>query len=524
MAEQQLSPLAASLIKAFQRNTPINATKGGISVNPVISEIASWYEKVRNAMDYREEEVVLRAAIERILRRKFLFGGSGQTVAPPLIRELVWARYFPNDSVPESIIERVSQTIDNYLHLRAAVMQKTQLKEVEVSSWTYHLLSCEIAQILRPNHKKEIMCNFVFHVLKDNVVIEDKKEAVRDAQVFIAVRRAFAKDDLAFLRYCLFKQYFGELTEQNVGQIAEKFEQGYKEIEAELNFPVRHRVISYVKKQIPPLLILEDILLEEDTGQTELFTNQEKLEEVIKQKCDKRYAAVVGKVHRAIIRSVIFIILTKTIIALGIEGVFDNIVYGHIMWDALVLNIAIPPILMIIASFFIRVPKEENTKVIIARIESLLYQDRPVLGKTLRLSTEPPKNKSLADITFSVLWLIAFLLSFGTVVYILNLAHFNIISQGVFVFFLTVVAFLIYRIHQTAKTYTVISKQGLFTPIVDFFFLPIAQVGRSLTEGFSQVNIFLFILDFLIETPFKTMFGFFEQWFMFLHAKREYLE
>jgi len=49
----------------------------------------------------------------------------------------------------------------------------------------------------------------------------------------------------------------------------------------------------------------------------------------------------------------------------------------------------------------------------------------------------------------------------------------------------------------------------------------LARVGQKLTEGISQINIFLFILDYVIETPFKSLFSFFDQWFFYLHSKRE---
>ena len=75
-----------------------------------------------------------------------------------------------------------------------------------------------------------------------------------------------------------------------------------------------------------------------------------------------------------------------------------------------------------------------------------------------------------------------------------------------------------------SKTYTVEEKSGLFAPIIDFLFMPIVRVGRHLTEGISQINVILFILDFIFETPFKGISAFVEQWFFFLHAKREELE
>jgi len=136
----------------------------------------------------------------------------------------------------------------------------------------------------------------------------------------------------------------------------------------------------------------------------------------------------------------------------------------------------------------------------------------------------PDKTRPFIDYVFGFLWFAAFFLSFGVCIFLLTKLHFNIVSQGVFLFFLAIVCFLFYRINRTAHTYTLETKQGLITPVIDFFLMPIVQVGRYLTDGISQINIILFVLDFIIETPFKGMFAFFEQWFLFLNTKREYLE
>jgi hypothetical protein len=88
----------------------------------------------------------------------------------------------------------------------------------------------------------------MFQVVKQNVTITDDSEQTRDAQVFIAIRKAFAKDDIAFLRFYLFKQFFGELTEASLNGIALRFTEGYKEIERQLNYPLRNRIFNYIKK------------------------------------------------------------------------------------------------------------------------------------------------------------------------------------------------------------------------------------------------------------------------------------
>lgn len=518
-----LSPLAQSLVNAFYKDPQTLIHAEGIKVNPIVSEVATWFEKVRNAMDYKEDEVVLRSAIERILRRRFIFGGDERTIAAPLVRELIWARYFPDESIPESVIGEVTQIITTYVTLRTETAKLKVIPEGELNNLIYQLMSSQIALMLSKNPKKEVMTNFVYHMIKNNVSIVDADNKTRDIQVYIAVRKAFAKDDMAFLKYRLFTQYFGAITPQSIANISQHFKLGYDELTKQLHYQKRHKIFSYVKKQIPPFLILEDILLENQSTLKDVFLNQGKLNEIVNEKCKRRYQDIRGKINRAIIRSVIFILMTKTFIALAIEGTYDNLVYGQIMWDVLLMNIFIPPVIMIVASFFIRIPEQKNTARILERLHSLLYDTNPQLGRPMVIKPDR-KAATAMDILFSVLWFFGFFISFGIILLALKGLGFSIVGMAIFMFFLTIVAFFIFRIYQIAHTYTVVSRQHFFTPIIDFLFMPIAQVGRYLAEGVSQVNIFLFIFDFLIETPFKTMFGFAEEWFHYLHTKREYLE
>src|SRR3989344_7890960 len=119
-----LSKLSNFLLTSFEKEESKNQTKHGINVNRFVSEIATWYEKFRNAMDYREEEVVRRAAIERILKRRLLFGGNGEKIASPLMRELLWARYFPDASISEEDVNKVGHTIDLFLALRTELINR----------------------------------------------------------------------------------------------------------------------------------------------------------------------------------------------------------------------------------------------------------------------------------------------------------------------------------------------------------------------------------------------------------------
>ncbi len=514
-----LNKFSESLISIFEKSK-IVVPESASAVNPLVSELASWYEKFRNSIEYRDEEVILRASIERILKRRLALGGSGVTTAKPLLKELVWARYFPESMYTEETIKLIEGIIDFYLNLKAEVVKSHGMKEGEMRELMFQLLSADVEQTLHPNKVEEAVGNYIFYVLQKNIAVEMDKEEERDVQLFIAIRRAYSKDDIAFLRYKLFSQYFGEMHDMNVMEVAEKFGEAYGRIESQLTHPARFKILSYVKRQIPPFLIMEDIFANIDNIK-DLANNPEELNAVILAACKKKYKNISEKVRRAIVRSVIFILLSKTVIAFGIEGTYERIFLGHIQWLTLALNVAIPTLFMIVVGFSIRTPGEKNSMIITNRINTLLFDEEPRIGRVIEFPVPDKKPRSVMEWVFGVLWIVAFLLSFGAISLGLSLLHFSAVSQMIFIFFLAIVSFLAYRINITAHEYSVESRQGILTPIVDFFFMPIARVGQYLTAGISQINIFLFILDFIIEAPYKGLVGFFDQWFFFLHSKRE---
>lgn len=511
-----LSSVMSLVVEQFENEIARNHERK-ITVNPFVSKVASAYEKLRNAMEYREDEVILRATIERILRRRLLLGGTAKATAEPLIRELIWARYMPDNSVPESAIAKVEDTIDLYLQLRLRVLDKHKVKFGEMNEWTYQLMSSSLEHILNPNTEKQTIAHFMYQIMQDDVTIADDDVQTRDAQVYLGVRRAFARDDIAFLRFHLFQLYFGELSWATIDHIVLSFKDGFKEINTQLNYPKKDRIYSYVKKRAAVFYILEDILRSNKGSLAQLLGDEDKLREAVYENCNRRYKSISTKVRTAIIRSFIFILTTKVIFAFGIEGTYERVVYGSIQWASILLNTSIPPLLMIIVSLFIRTPKEDNTKLILSYLKQVLYDEQPRLGNQLVVK----KQADRPNVVFNTLWVSAFLISFGAIIYTLTRLHFNVISQGIFIFFITIVSFLAYRISMAAHVFSVGEKQDLLTPFIDFLFMPVIRVGRKLTQSISQINFTLFLFDFLIETPFKVFFAFIEQWFKFLHEKTE---
>ena len=149
-----LNKFSESLISIFEKSKVV-IPESASAVNPLVSELASWYEKFRNSIEYRDEEVILRASIERILKRRLALGGSGVTTAKPLLKELVWARYFPESMYTEETIKMIEGIIDFYLNLKAEVVKNRGMKEGEMRELMFQLLSADIEQTLHPNKVEE---------------------------------------------------------------------------------------------------------------------------------------------------------------------------------------------------------------------------------------------------------------------------------------------------------------------------------------------------------------------------------
>ncbi len=341
--------------------------------------------------------------------------------------------------------------------------------------------------------------------------------------MFLAVRRTFAHQDLPLLRYHLFIQIFGDLSESNLEQVSEKFIEASKQIEYQLNYPLNDRFTGFFKNESIPFYILEVVLKANRGKNRDVVGDPEAFKGSVISTCTKKYDNIKAKVSRAIVRGVIFILVTKTLFGLGVEASVENLIYGQVYWSSIALNTLFPPLLMIVAALFIKTPDRENSIRIWDKIKTILYQGnanwQPLILKKNTTNVDPVMN-----FIFLTLWVSALVLSLGSIIYILTLLHFKFISQGIFIFFLMIVSFICFRINQTAHLYTVTTDKHSFGSVLfDFFFVPVIQAGRRLTENISKINVFLFFFDLFIETPFKVIFGFFEQWFIFLRAQREKL-
>src|SRR4051812_19720852 len=82
-----------------------------ISVHALVGKTGAFYEKIRYLIDNREEHLIRRSAIERIIVRKMFVEGK-RAFGLPLVRELVLGGYLPNGEMPERIAADVDAAVE----------------------------------------------------------------------------------------------------------------------------------------------------------------------------------------------------------------------------------------------------------------------------------------------------------------------------------------------------------------------------------------------------------------------------
>ncbi len=498
-----------------------------IQVSNTVSFFAIIYEKVRNAVEYREEHLIRRAAIERILKRRLLLNPEGRGEGENLVRELLWARYFPSGSLGLVDSDKVQRLIDKYIKLRKKlVVGQIAEKRVYYNDFLFDLLTCEIEESLDSFEAStnSLFSSYMFYILKDKIKVENMSKNDQDTLFYVAVEKGFAKSDRAYLRFHLFSlshKILRDIPDTELDKFIAECPILFNRIDKIINNPSVERLTRYVRSQLPPFLILFTLLERTKAHAEGILSNKTKLWEQIDQICRERYQQTSSRLRNTAIRSLIYIFLTKMVFALILEFPLSQYLYNDVNMTSIAINSLFPPFLMLLIVGFAKIPGEENTKRIYDRVINVVDKDTS-FEATVTYVVKPLKaKKPMLVFGFTIFYTLTFIITLGIIHAILQLLHFNPVSEIIFVFFVSVVSFFAYRVRQIAKEYKLQERDGFFSPFFDFFFMPILALGKFFSGGIARLNVFMVVLDFLIEAPFKLIFEVVEEWISFVRARKE---
>jgi hypothetical protein len=172
----------------------------------------------------------------------------------------------------------------------------------------------------------------------------------------------------------------------------------------------------------------------------------------------------------------------------------------------------------------VKAPGQKNTEKVVKRIKTMIYQDgsqEQISTNPIEIPLTPAKRGPILTALLSFVYVTTFIVTFGLIFKILIFLRLSLVSQGVFILFLSAVAFFAYQIRQIAKDYTVSDRESIMAPVTDFFLVPILYLGNLISKGLSRFNFFTFIFDIILEAPFKTIVKLLDEISHFLRQKRE---
>ena len=497
-----------------------------IKLNEVIGRMGYFYEKIRNSIDFRDEHLLRRYAIERILRRRYLVENRTIIDARLLINELIRGRYLPNDALPVTIVAVVQNFIDRYVALMDHLqLSRTSSEDRRTIGWILSVASADVEEHLSPSTREDALVEVMYGTIRNNLILPETIPVgqEQDVLVYLAIHRALVKSDDAILRYHLFRWAFPQWRNPNhavTEEIRNQFPALMANIEARIQHPLAERLLVICRRYAVPFLALADVLHEHSGNIRELIADPTLMDEAVTKAMVVRTKKAKTRLRRTTARSVVYIFITKMLLALAIEMPYEVFVLKLNHYTPVLVNAFFHPLLMVLIGTTAIVPGKENTSRVVAAVREILNPQTPrqVFGKKLK----PRPRTAARAFFFNLFYLATFVLTFGGIIWGLQQLQFNWLSILIFLFFLSIVSFFGMRVRQVISELSVMERrENLFLLLASFFSTPILRVGQWVSKRVPKVNVFIFLLDFIIEAPFKIFVEVVEEWFGFLKEKRE---
>ncbi len=516
-----------------------------IKVSDLMSRMSFYYEKIRNSVDYREEFVLRKDAISRILKRLVIIeggvrgeAGESERIAGVLLIELIRAGYITNNTLPETKIAEVAGILNKYLRLRQATFyywqqagqgKKDQDKRQKFTTWMIQIAACEIEDNLSRNFETDAIVSSMYDVLSKAVELPNDLPYQDDLsiQLYLSIYRNYLKlNEDRILSFVLWQYYcptWKDADDAAINQIALDIDKVRAAIDFQLTHPLKRQINKIVYKYTVYFEIIHDVVAQNPKKvYEEMHKDSKYFASKAREACAKRYKLAKGKLWASVSRSIIYIFLTKSVFVLALEIPAIKFFGEQVNNFALMINICTPPTLLFLAVAFTKLPGDNNTAKILTGIEEILYLEKA--RKNTVILRRPAKRGGVMAVFFGIIYAATFILSFGLILYILKQLEFSYVSMIIFLFFLAFASFFAIRIKRNAQSLVVVEdKETIFSFLWSFLYIPVIQTGKWLSGKFSSINVFVFLFDFIIEAPFKVFVTVAEEWSKYLNERRENL-
>ena len=473
--------------------------------------LSAVYEQLRNAAEYTEEHLLLQRAIRRFYQRLYLSRSQNQidNSGEELIVELTLAGYVKNDSIPVATTKKISELASQYYRVMTELGDSKQ-----ASAWTLNVAAVEIESLLSEHGSQTVFAQFAHnHFIRsiDPTKVFGETRPNFEVALFVAIQRALLHADSSTIRARLLKRY--NISPQIDLQIYKSTNQ---QIDTLFSSEEVEKLYRLVNRQGAPFRVLWR-MVEDQPNAAEFLHSKDKFLRAYETQINHEYEQIHKRINRGIIKSVIFLIITKFLVGVAIEVPYDYAVHGGIVWLPLIINLCFPPLYMLLLRTTLMIPGAANTTAMV-----------DLMGRFLYGSTEAPMASRRSSRSFGTVYNLVygmfFLLVFGGVAWFLATLEFSFVHLLIFFVFLSTASFLGFRLSTMIRELEVVdTDQGGVTVARDFLYMPFVVVGRWISEKYSRVNVVATFLDMVIELPLKTVLRLVRQWSAFISSKKDEL-
>lgn len=513
-----------------------------LHVDEIASKVALFYEKIRKIVDWKEEHLVRRGAIERILKRKMMSELSGisivtgfhpERIAEPLVLELIRGGHLPNDKIPQARVENVAKTLKKYTYiLQKNPLAKTEdlapkvKKRINLYNWIIEVAACEIEEILAPPIKEKALIACMVGLMDERIRVMPE-QAMSDEEknrlLYIAVHRTLFHLDAPIISYHLLKRLWpgwDNFTEEQLGEIAQNIFTIWEELEKDLNHPHSSKFFSICEKYDTLYTIFSDVLekfAEKPEEMISSITQPEDLKSLLIKAYDKRLSTLKKRLVRAAIYSTLSIFVSSAASLYIIEVPLAKFFYGRFSFSAIAVDIGVPTALMAFLVAIVKPPRETNRERVIKETNKVIYKTKELDVYEIKIRK---KRGTIMSFVIGFFYLLGTAVSLILVYLVFNLAKIPVTSLYIDTLNVAMIAFAALVIRQRAKELTVEEKASFWEFSIDILSVPMARLGQWLAAKWKEYNIVSVFFIALVDMPFSTFIQFIENWSSFLKEKK----
>jgi len=537
----ELSPNIQKLIKGYkeykeslepQEKVPV------IHVDEIASKVASAYETVIRVINWKEEQLVRRTAIERKLKRRLITEISGmklvsnidsEKAAEALVLESIRGGHLPNDQIPQSKIDVVQKILEKYIYiLKHNLSSKDRKNRVQFYNWALEIAACEIEETLAPPIRENALISSMATLMENRIqmnpldVINDEEKRI---QIFIAVHRTLFHLDDPIISYRLLKYRhpnWNDASQETIDKIANNITAIRQNFDKDLHHPLSGKFFKLCERYDTLWLLLNDILdnlikKDREGSIEEKFSNRKTLKNILGEAYDKRLKTLRRRLLKMAIFSTLSILIANSVSLFLVEVPLARWLYGSFNPKAMAADIIGPTILMLFLTITTKRPPKSNFEVTVKEINKIVYSKKE--NDVYEIKVSRGRNY-IFNFFISLFYLIAVVISLGAIVWALRSFGLPPTSILINTMIVAVIIFSGLVIRQRAKEITVDEKTTVWEFVLDVLSIPVAKLGQWLSSKWKKYNVVSVFVTALIDMPFLAFINFIESWSSFLKEKK----